>query len=57
MIKLEFKFAVRNASYATDASPFRSIAYIGINKLDVTKNAAKADSRCHPDKDSRSDLV
>jgi hypothetical protein len=40
MIKLEFHFAVRNASYATDASRVQiNRLNIGINKLHMTKNA------------------
>jgi hypothetical protein len=42
MIELEFEFAVRNASYATD-SPRVQIngLNIGIDKLHMTKNAPK----------------
>jgi hypothetical protein len=42
MIKLEFEFAVRNASYATDASRVQINGLnIGIDKLHMTKNAPK----------------
>jgi hypothetical protein len=42
MIKLEFKFAVRNSSFAMDASRVQiNRLNIGIDKLYMTKNAAK----------------
>src|SRR5437870_10011519 len=42
MIKLEFKFAVRNASYAMDASRVQiNRLNIGINKLYMAKNATE----------------
>ncbi|HTD86958.1 MAG TPA: hypothetical protein VK850_10310, partial [Candidatus Binatia bacterium] len=42
MIKLEFKFAVRNSSFAMDASRVQiNRLNISIDKLYMTKNAAE----------------
>src|SRR4029453_13937381 len=42
MVELEFEFAVRNTSYATDASRVQINGLnIGIDKLHMTKNAAE----------------
>src|SRR4029450_13209993 len=58
MIKLEFHFAVRNASYATDASRVQiNRLNIGIDKLHMTKNAPKRIYDVARIKIARCDLV